>query len=171
MSFVACLWDIGQEPASHLGELRDPYIVRLYFSDDNPAQVTSSWMKREPSMKAISSFILASIFILSANFIYAQSNYNRAILGPASYYKPYTGPREKNPDAPGMETVKIGNTTVVAPEGMKIYEGDGQIILEETDAYMGRRFKVIDDHLKEMDETLGGLKKEIEDLKNKKDEP
>jgi len=131
-------------------------------------------IKRRPPMKAIPSFILASIFILSANFIYAQGNYNRAIAGPASYYKLYSGPREKVAGSPGMESVKIGNTTVLAPEGMNIYEGDGQVILEEIDAYLGRRFNEIDEHIKEMDEhlkrideTLEDLKKETEELKKK----
>ena len=49
----------------------------------------------------------------------------------------------------------------------EIYETDGQVILEETDAYMGRRFIETEARLKEIEGTLKDLKKEIEDLKKK----
>jgi len=124
-------------------------------------------------MKAAYSLIAISVFVLSAGFIYAgenfnQGNYNKiGMPRPADYYKPYVGPREKVADSPGMEFVKIGNTTVFVPEDMKIYEGEGRIILEETDPYMARKFKETQEHLEKIDAALEELKKEIEALKKK----
>ncbi len=66
-----------------------------------------------------------------------------------------------------MESIKVGNTTVFIPEGMKVYETEGQVILEDDNAYMGRRFRETEERLKAIDETLRDLKKEIEDLKKK----
>ena len=101
------------------------------------------------------------------NFIYAQEVYNRASMHPSDSYKPYSAPREKIADSPGMESIKVGNTTVFIPEGMKVYETEGQVILEDDNAYMGRRFRETEERLKAIDETLRDLKKEIEDLKKK----
>lgn len=118
-------------------------------------------------MKAILLFILASIFVLSVNFIYAQEVYNKGGMHPSDSYKLYSAPREKVAGSPGMESIKVGNTTVFIPEGMKVYETEGQVILEDDDAYMGRRFKETEARLKAIEETLKDLKKEIEDLKKK----
>ncbi len=141
-------------------------------------------------MKAISSFILVSVFILSANFIYAQEGYDNMGTPPANSYKDYPSQRGKSEDNPGMEVVKIDNITMFVSEGRKVYKADGRIVIEEAEVYLARRFKETEEHLKEIearlketeehfreinetleglkkiDETLAGLKKEIKELKN-----
>jgi hypothetical protein len=104
--------------------------------------------------------------ILSAGPAYAEGYDKPAMGNPPSNYKLYNGPRSSVDDNTGMESVKVGSTTVLVPDGMKIYQSDAQIILEETDAYMGRKFRDLESELKKVKKDLQDLKKEVDELKN-----
>jgi hypothetical protein len=49
--------------------------------------------------------------------------------------------------APGLETIKVGALSIVAPKGSKVYKRNGQIILEDPAAYLDRKFDAIEKRL------------------------
>lgn len=118
-------------------------------------------------MKTAILFAFISAVILSAGPAYAEGSGKPATGNLPADYKVYDGPRGEVDDETGMEEVKIGGSTVVVPKGMEIYLSGAQIILEETDAYMGRKFRDLQSELETVKKDLGDLKKEVDKLKNK----
>ncbi len=102
-------------------------------------------------MKRIIPFLL--IFIFCTNSVYAQED------------EDYKEDKRAIKLGPGMERKKIGGINLRVPEGTAVYQIGPNIIREELDEYVGRRFKETENRIEKLEKSQKELHREIEQLK------
>jgi len=66
---------------------------------------------------------------------------------------------------PGTEVVEMEGLKIIVPKGKKIYSQDGLVIVEESDAYLGRKLDAVEMRLEHLEKEQKELKEEMERLK------
>ncbi len=104
-------------------------------------------------MKKITPFLLVFIFVLCASFIHAQEN------------KDYTIEEEGIRLGPGMERKRVGGINLRVPKGAEVYQDGPNVIMEELEEYIARKFKEMEDRIGKIEKNQEELNKEIKRLK------
>ncbi|MFA6636153.1 MAG: hypothetical protein WCV56_03435 [Candidatus Omnitrophota bacterium] len=93
----------------------------------------------------------------------APSRYGGPGPGREYGYRQSSGDETEVP--PGMESVRIGTTTLILPRGLRVKKEGGRFLMEEFSEYTTRRFVEMERELAGLKEREEGLKSEIEELK------